>query len=463
MDLQALYNQALELHQRGNLEEAERLYLRLVQAAPGNFAPRYYLGVIRAQQGRNEDALALIAAAVAARPDVPEMLLNHGNVLTVLGRHAEALASYDKALANQPEYVEALVGRAGALNAFRRYAEALDSVSHAFALAPPSALMLKIRGVALWELCRFDEALADFDAALVRDPGALELMNYRGHVLCESGRVAEGFAQFRQSAARAVGAGKGAPPGAPPHRLRHDAEQQAWLGDAVRVDGPLRLDGGDALDTPAINPVHAEAVSRQWQQSSPKLVVMDDLLTPQALAGLQRFCLGSNIWRQVSGGGYLGALPEHGFACPLLAQIAEEFRATYPAIFAVHPLRYIWAFKYDSRLDGIKIHADEAAVNVNFWITPDAANLDPARGGLVVWDKAAPLDWDFNAFNGDDVAPRAFLQRSGAKAVSIPYRANRAVVFDSNLFHETDRISFRDGYENRRINITLLYGRRETA
>ena len=37
------------------------------------------------------------------------------------------------------------------------------------------------------------------------------------------------------------------------------------------------------------------------------------------------------------------------------------------------------------------MHADAAAVNVNFWLTPDDANLDPDGGGLVVWDKEAPL------------------------------------------------------------------------
>jgi len=37
-------------------------------------------------------------------------------------------------------------------------------------------------------------------------------------------------------------------------------------------------------------------------------------------------------------------------------------------------------------------------------------------------------------------------------------RANRAVIFDSDLFHETDMTDFEKGYENRRINITLLYG-----
>ena len=71
---------------------------------------------------------------------------------------------------------------------------------------------------------------------------------------------------------------------------------------------------------------------------------------------------------------------------------------SFPASAATIRCKYIWAFKYDSSLAGIGIHADSAAVNVNFWITPDEANLDPEHGGLVVWDKAAPLDWDFDAF-----------------------------------------------------------------
>ena len=105
-------------------------------------------------------------------------------------------------------------------------------------------------------------------------------------------------------------------------------------------------------------------------------------------------------------------------------------------------------------------HADQAAVNVNFWITPDEANTNPASGGMVIWDVAAPQDWDARIYNGDDAAARAFLERSGAKPRTVPHRANRAVIFDSDLFHKTDEIDFKEGYLNRRINLTMLYGRR---
>jgi hypothetical protein len=33
----------------------------------------------------------------------------------------------------------------------------------------------------------------------------------------------------------------------------------------------------------------------------------------------------------------------------------------------------------------VDLHADEAAINVNLWVTPTDANLDPSGGGLVVY------------------------------------------------------------------------------
>jgi hypothetical protein len=79
---------------------------------------------------------------------------------------------------------------------------------------------------------------------------------------------------------------------------------------------------------------------------------------------------------------------------------------------------------------------------------------------MVVWDAVPPPEWEFRRANGDSEAIKAFLEGAGARATTVPYRENRAVVFDSNLFHKTDRIAFREGYENRRINVTMLYGRR---
>jgi len=61
--------------------------------------------------------------------------------------------------------------------------------------------------------------------------------------------------------------------------------------------------------------------------------------------------------------------------------------------------RHLWAYKYDERYTGINVHADEAAVNLNFWVTPEDANLDKESGGLVIYTKKPPADWTFDMYN----------------------------------------------------------------
>ena len=359
---------------------------------------------------------------------------------------------------NEPER---MFGYASALKHLKRPQEALAVYDTILAQRPGDAAALNNRGNVLRDLERHGEALDSFTAAIAARPGYANALFNRGQTLCRLDRLQEGFSDIT-SAARVFHADS-VHDTLLPHKIRHDAEQKAYLAaNGIRTqNGVLHLEGGERLGSAAVNAASASTIEQRWRSSDPKLVVIDDLLTPEALEGLRRFCWGSTMWRTAHKEGYLGAFPENGFAPPLLVQIAEDLRATFPAIFKDHPLLYAWAFKYDSQLRGTEIHADEAAVNVNFWITPDEANLDPDHGGLVVWDKAAPLEWDFAKFNADIRLARGFLSRCGAKPVTVPYRANRAVIFDSDLFHETDEIRFAEGYQNRRINVTLLYGRRE--
>jgi hypothetical protein len=203
------------------------------------------------------------------------------------------------------------------------------------------------------------------------------------------------------------------------------------------------------------------AIEDKYRAASPELVVVDDFLSAEALASLRRYCLDSTVWFDFSHrDGYLAAFIDDHFDCPLLLQIADALRATLPRVLGPHSLRHLWAYKYDSALAGVGLHGDDAAVNVNFWITPDAANLSPGSGGMTVYPALAPADWRFEDFNGDTPRIEAFLARHGGAPITVPYRANRAVLFDSSLFHETDRFRFDPAYENRRINITMLFGDR---
>jgi hypothetical protein len=371
---------------------------------------------------------------MSAFPETIDPLLRQALGHYQAGRPAEAERLYRQAVAFRPDSVQGHAGLALMLLLQGKTGEAIAAFRRAREIAPDDADVLYKLGNLLLR-----EGAAD-------RPGG-------------SSRIDESFSCFLRHARLTFGAQDTAPPLA--HRIRHDQEQQDYLAQHHDLrDWKFHLADGSRIASQAVNAANVRDAVAQWNDSKSQIIVIDDLLTPEALEKLRRYCWGSTIWRVTHPEGYLTAMPEHGLACPLLAQIDEEMRALYPGILGTHLLRYLWAFKYDSRLSGVGTHADPSLVTFNFWITADDANLDPERGGLTVWDVGAPAGWNSAKYIGDTAGCQAYLAQAGVKSVTIPYRANRAIVFASHLFHETDRMNFKEGYTNRRINLTMLYGRR---
>ena len=246
---------------------------------------------------------------------------------------------------------------------------------------------------------------------------------------------------------------------------------------------PLEDDDVTPLDdnsrTPLLNPaLDTQTIQQEWfgettdtttqANSNTGIVVIDDILSPEALHNIRKVLLESTVWYQTKMpavyGGYAGAYLDDGLHHKILLQLSMELFQALPRIMKGNPLRYLWAYKYDAEFtSGINLHADQAAVNVNLWITPDESNLDPTSGGLVVFTSKPPPNWSFEEYNTHpDKVVEELLRPTNFANVTIPHKQNRAVLFDSALFHQTDVYKFKKGYTNRRINLTLLYGTIQT-
>lgn len=497
-------------HRAGRLAEAMRHYRQALDIDPGSPEALHGLGVIATQTGDTALAIRLLERARDADPRQPLIHDNLGNALKAAGRMADAVASYRRHLAGQPDDALALSNLGSALLATGAVDEAVATLRRAVDTRPDLAGLHNNLGSAVHAAGDLEAAISHYRAAIERDPELADGHRNLGKALRDKGDLGAAARAFMHAAD--LYRGPAARPGPAPTfalasraKLRHDAAQLTYLLEAGILDPSWRVDrdalkhcAGRIADTvadsqpvpippdfrprlaraynrlvhrepaprqpgPVINPaLDPAAISADYDRNRPGITWFDDFLTADALAALRRFCLRSTVWHSFTyAGGYVGAAMEDGFLPPLLVQIAEDLPKCLPAIFGRHKPTKIWAFSYDSRLTGIDIHADYAAVNVNFWITPDSANEDPAAGGLVLWDKEAPPDWDFRTFNADTAAMQRFLEQSGATSRRIPHRQNRVVIFNSDLFHKTDDIHFKDGFENRRINVTMLYGMRD--
>jgi tetratricopeptide (TPR) repeat protein len=462
------------------------------------------LGAALAAAERYEEAVNPFRWALKLDPQRAAYSFALGNALKYAGRFDEAITSYRRAVAIEPATLTFVEALGVALAEASRTEEAVEVFRQALAIDGKAVGVHFNLGIAFVTLERFAEARAEFEACLALEPVHPDAAFNLGMVALSEGNGDEALAQFKRATAfqQEMRRRFDVNETIMPFRLLHEheqaeylaargllpAERQPWRAalaelwqrhkDRSRTEG-IRLakdererlgpsfhevvyDGGPCPRLPVvINPnLDLPAIEETYFSVKPEVVVIDDLLTPEALEALRKFCREATVFKKSFTPGYLNSLLYDGFATPLVLQITEELRTRLPRIFLPHRLHLAWGIKYDSTLRGIPLHADFAAVNVNFWITPDEANLDPASGGLILWDKESPPDWPFVEYNQAGSRVRTFLKESGAKAIRVPYRANRAVVFNSALFHETDAIHFRDAYEDRRINITLLYGRK---
>ena len=250
----------------------------------------------------------------------------------------------------------------------------------------------------------------------------------------------------------------------------HDIGHLLWLLNSGRLVLPHHSHHEGALNLK----LPFDIISENYHTTNPSIVVIDDFMNLEALQKLKNYCLEFPFWNTIYGRGYLGAFRQNGFSPQVLETLSLEMVQNLPEIFDTtnkRNLSQMWAFKYESKCPGIDIHADFAAVNVNFWITPTEANRDYDKekevgktGGMWIWDKGAPPDWDFSRYNGDDKNEvMEYLKQQQSKAVYIPYKYNRCVMFDSNLFHKTADVNFLPGFDNKRINVTMLFGTRENT
>ena len=194
---------AVALHRQGRLRQAEKLYARVLKAAPDHFDALHLLGLVKAQGGQIGEAYRLMSAALKINSQAPDAWMNLANVLHALKRDAEALDCLDKALALRPDDADALHNRGNALLALSRPQDALACFERVLARNPRHAEALLNRGSAFANLGRGEQALADFDAALALMPGHAGALYNRGNALADLGRYQEAIAAFDRALAAA--------------------------------------------------------------------------------------------------------------------------------------------------------------------------------------------------------------------------------------------------------------------
>lgn len=188
--------QALQYHRAGRLQEARRMYERVLQADSRCAEALHLLGTLCGQQGNQSQALEWIDKAIAREPGNALYRKNAAVTLVQLGRPQEAVASYEKALELRPDFAEARIALGGLLTDLEKHDKAIAILLEAAQRQPDSDDAWVQLGRALQHADRPAEAVDCYARAIALNPAQNLAYNNLGVLFDRAGETEQAIRQF---------------------------------------------------------------------------------------------------------------------------------------------------------------------------------------------------------------------------------------------------------------------------
>jgi tetratricopeptide (TPR) repeat protein len=190
---------AIEHHNAGRFQAAERICRQILAAEPSHAAAWHLLGVINAQTGNHPFAVECIRRALALKPDWAEAQANLGNALREQGKLDEAVPFLRRAVQLKPDFAQAQSNLGYALRDQGSLDEAIACFRHVLELKPDSAEAHSDLADLLRSRGNPDETIACYRRALELKPDSAEIHNNLATFLANRGRLDEAVARYRRA------------------------------------------------------------------------------------------------------------------------------------------------------------------------------------------------------------------------------------------------------------------------
>ena len=198
LTLEEAISLAILVQKSEHLAQANELYRRVIEVAPNHPRAVHYAGVLAHQQGRRDEALALIERSLVLEPDQADWHSNLGIILQSNGQLEGAMDAYRRAIAINPSHANAYSNLGVVLKAIRKPSEAEAAYRTAIQLNPDHIDAYTNLGILLNGLKRTEEAAACFSKVITLRPKHREARKLLALAHCTLGEVGEAVKIFQE-------------------------------------------------------------------------------------------------------------------------------------------------------------------------------------------------------------------------------------------------------------------------
>ena len=189
---------AIALQQGDELDAAHEVYRRVLETHPRHPDALHFAGVLAHQQGRPDEAVALIERSLASLPDRADCYSNLGIVFQSTGRFDRAIDAYRRAIAIEPDHANAHNNLGAVLRATGDSAGAEAEYRAAIAIDPGHIDAYTNLGILLNGLKRAGEAAACFSKVITLRPKHRDARRLLALAHCTLGQTEEAVKIFEE-------------------------------------------------------------------------------------------------------------------------------------------------------------------------------------------------------------------------------------------------------------------------
>ncbi len=175
------------------------LFDNALKKTDNNYIAYNNLGSALIKQGKIDDAIKYLNAALPIHPYPARPYTNLGDAMVFMKLYDEAIEYYHKALRIDPYYMIAHNNLAIAFTAEGRLDEAIDHYQTALQISPNFDEIYNNLGVAFAARERFDDAINYFSMALKINPTYSEAYNNLGLVVIRKGMIEKAVLYFQEA------------------------------------------------------------------------------------------------------------------------------------------------------------------------------------------------------------------------------------------------------------------------
>jgi len=256
-------HKAIEAHNTGQIQEAERLYTAILKAQPKHPDANHNMGMLVVGVGKIQEATPFFKIALEANPSIGQFWLSYIDALIKLGRivDAQSVLAEAKEKGVKGEIFDQLEQRLNApsevsadppqdqlqplINLYQQgqLQQTLDNVKKLLGQFPESVILHNISGAANAGLGQLDGAINSYQKALQIKPDFAEAFNNMGSALKNKGDFEAAIDSFKQAL-----------------KIKPDyTDAYNNMGNALKDKGDLEAAIGSFKQALKIKPDYAEA------------------------------------------------------------------------------------------------------------------------------------------------------------------------------------------------------------